>query len=113
MNKGSISASLLFRLLVIMKKYAEKFYKGIAWQNCRNAYMKKVHGLCEDCMEMGIYNPAEEVHHVIELNANNINDPTISLNMNNLRALCRECHRKRHGKQMRYKVDKYGRVEPI
>ena len=96
-----------------MKTYAERFYKSTNWQNCRNAYMKKVHGLCEDCMEKGEYRPAEEVHHLIELNAQNINDPEITLNMNNLRALCRECHRRRHGNKKRYKVDRYGRVEPL
>ena len=113
MNKPRFISRLLVRLQMSMKKYAEKFYKGIAWRNCRNAYMKKVHGLCEDCMENGDYVPAEEVHHIIELNPGNINNPAISLNENNLRALCRSCHRKRHGNIKRYKVDEWGRVEPI
>lgn len=96
-----------------MKKYAESFYKSIAWQNCRNAYMKKVGGLCEDCLKENKITPAEEVHHIKWITPQNINDPNVTLNWKNLVALCREHHRQRHGaKQMRYKVDEFGRVTP-
>ena len=93
-----------------MKPYAEKFYKSIAWQNCRNSYMSKAKGLCEKCLERGLIVPAEEVHHKIHLSPENINDPSIALNDENLIALCRECHRQIHGNQKRYKVDEWGRV---
>lgn len=75
--------------------------------------MKKVHGLCEDCLAEGKLNPAEEVHHIVFLTPNNINDPKVALNWENLVALCRECHRKRHGARVtRYSIDEYGRVTP-
>lgn len=35
---------------------------------------------------------ATEVHHIIELNPNNVNDPNICLNESNLQSLCHECH---------------------
>lgn len=94
-----------------MKPYAEKFYKSIQWTKCRNAYMKSVGGLCEDCMKEGRVTAAEEVHHIKFITPDNINDPNVTLNWNNLVALCRECHRKRHGaRQRRYDVDEWGRV---
>ena len=75
--------------------------------------MKSVGGLCEDCYKNGKITPAEEVHHIVWLNETNIHDPNITLNWRNLVALCRECHRKRHGaRQTRYTVDEFGRVTP-
>lgn len=73
--------------------------------------MKSVGGLCEDCAKKGKVTPAEEVHHIKFITPENINDPNVTLNWNNLVALCRECHRKRHGaRQRRYDVDEWGRV---
>lgn len=94
-----------------MKDFAKDFYKSRAWQDCRNGYMQKVNGLCEDCLAIGVYKPAQIVHHVIELTPENINDATISLSWSNLRAVCRECHAKAHGaRPRRYQVDELGRV---
>ena len=96
-----------------MKEYAREFYLSKAWRNTRDAYLKSVGGLCEDCLEKGIYNAAEEVHHVKFITPGNINDPSVTLAWSNLRALCRECHRRRHTKKnLRYKVDEFGRVSP-
>ena len=78
------------------KAFARKFYSSKAWQSCRNEYMKRAHYLCEDCLKRGIYKPAKEVHHIEELTPDNIYRPEISLNFNNLVALCKECHKARH-----------------
>ena len=94
------------------KDYAKNFYNSQAWQDCRNAYMERVGGLCEDCLARGIYRPAEIVHHIIEISPVNIERPEVTLNPKNLRALCRECHAASHGARVRrYKVDEMGRVE--
>ena len=95
-----------------MKQYAEQFYKSTAWKNCRNNKLKKAYGLCEVCFSKGLVVPAEEVHHKIHITPDNINDPNITLNENNLVAVCRECHRNFHGKPKRYEVDEWGRVKP-
>ena len=96
-----------------MKQYAEQFYKSTTWQNCRDAYMRKAKGLCEDCLKKGLIVAAEEVHHITFITPDNINDPNITLNQSNLVALCRDCHRKRHGNKKRYQIDQWGRVKPI
>lgn len=74
------------------KEYAKSFYKSKAWQRCRDEYAKSVNWLCEDCLEQGIYKPGEIVHHMIEITPENINDPMVTLNWDNLRLVCRECH---------------------
>ncbi len=93
-----------------MKPFAEKLYKSKAWQSCREAYSKSVGGLCEECLEKGIYEPGVIVHHKVKLTPDNIDNPEITLNWNNLQLLCRDCHAKMHGKRKRYKVDEMGRV---
>lgn len=94
------------------KDFSVGFYHSAAWRHCRDAYAKSIGHLCQDCLEHGIYTPMVEVHHMIELTPENINDPEITLNWKNLRGLCRECHRARHEKikPKRYKVNEAGRV---
>ena len=85
------------------------FYKTQAWQDCRASYLKRQGGLCEVCLSKGIYTPAEIVHHKVHITAQNVNDPEVTLNHDNLQALCRECHGEVHGGR-RYKIDATGHV---
>lgn len=78
------------------KPFARRFYSSKAWQDCRNEYARRRHYLCENCLRQGIYKPGEIVHHVIELDPVNIENPEIALNFNNLCLLCRDCHAKAH-----------------
>lgn len=96
-------------------KATHGFYKTNRWCICRDAYLKKVSYLCEDCLEKGIVKGADEVHHIIHLNAVNMNDPKIAFNEQNLKALCKACHTAQHYKEKakRYKVDEAGRVIPL
>ena len=98
-----------------MKDFAKKLYNTQSWKDCRAFVWSRDHGLCVDCSKKGLTTPAEEVHHIIELTPDNVNDPTVSLNPDNLVSLCRECHRARHNKQVhpRYIIDEFGRVQPI
>ena len=78
------------------KAFAKKFYSSKAWQACRNEYARDRHYLCENCLRKGIYRAGEIVHHKIELDPININNPEITLNFNNLELLCRDCHAAMH-----------------
>ena len=94
-----------------MREFAERFYNSAAWRETRKAYAKSKGGLCERCLAKGIYRPGEAVHHRIHLTPENILDPTVSLNWNNLELLCRECHGEEHRTVVRrYTVDDLGRV---
>lgn len=75
------------------KDYALSFYKGRAWIKCRDGYMQSQHYVCERCGEL-----AEICHHKIYISPENIHDPNITLNWDNLEALCRTCHQHEHFK---------------
>lgn len=94
-----------------MQQWAVKFYSSTAWKSCREYVKSRDAYICQDCLRRGLYQPAEEVHHITELTPENISDPAISLNPDNLVSLCKECHKARHAKEKkRYKVDEFGRV---
>lgn len=94
-----------------MKPFAEAFYNSPAWKSARKAYAKSKGNLCERCLAKGLYNPGIIVHHKIHLTPENIGDPSITLNWDNLELLCRDCHGEEHKKiRRRYTVDELGRV---
>ena len=93
------------------RDFAKSFYSSRAWTDCRNAYAKSVGGLCERCLAHGIYRPGEIVHHKCYISPDNVNDPTVTLNWENLELLCREHHAEEHeGRKQRYRLDALGRV---
>lgn len=97
-----------------MKPYAEKFYSSKAWKNTRAAYAKSKRNLCELCLDKGLYKPCEIVHHKVELTPDNIDNPDITLNWQNLQCVCRDCHAMIHDRRnLRYKIDELGRVTPL
>ena len=75
----------------VIKEYAKSFYTSKAWRDTQKAYMLSKNYICERCGK-----PAVIVHHKTYITPNNINDPNITLNWNNLEALCRDCHNKEH-----------------
>ncbi len=96
-----------------MKEYAKSFYKSQAWKDCRNAYAARVHHLCENCLARGIYKPGEIVHHIEHITPENISNPEITLNFNNLELVCRDCHAEKHKakKIFRYEISPDGHVK--
>ena len=44
------------------------------------------------------YGRRTEVHHIVHLTNDNVDDPNISINLDNLILLCKECHNKIHGR---------------
>lgn len=78
------------------RDFAKSFYSSKQWQDCREAYLKTVGYKCEDCQAKGIETPAVIVHHIVEIRPQNINDPAVTLNFANLKAVCRQCHADEH-----------------
>ena len=83
---------IITREKYMAKAFAKKFYSTSVWRECRNAYAASRGHLCERCISRGILSYGEIVHHKIELTPENINDPDITLNWDNLQLLCRLCH---------------------
>ena len=96
----------------------EKFYTTWTWRKCRRAYAEAKGNLCERCLSKGIIEPGSkdrplEVHHKIPLTPDNMEDPKVALNWDNLELLCMNCHNEEHGKHKhdrRYMVDEFGRI---
>lgn len=74
-----------------------QFYNSSAWRKVRNVMISKSHGICCRCGKT--FNSRDLiVHHKIFLDAENINNPEIALNCDNLEVLCWECHNHIHSK---------------
>lgn len=67
------------------------FYHSTAWRRLSRAFLCSKYYICERCGK-----PAEIAHHKKYINPGNVNDPAITLNPDNLEALCMECHNKEH-----------------
>ena len=94
-----------------MQEWAKSFYLSPAWKICRAAYSKQVGGLCERCLKRGLIVPGVIVHHKVYLTPENIGDPDVSLNFENLELVCRDCHADEHQRtRRRYVIDEAGRV---
>ena len=92
-------------------EWASAFYKSRMWRNCRDAYANSKGGMCELCGADGLADAGVSVHHKIVLTPENINDPTVTLNWDNLVLLCDKCHKLQHVQHAkRYKVGMDGRV---
>lgn len=87
-------------------KAVEKFYKSKEWQKTRQSYIAYKNGKCERCPSAGVI-----VHHKVYITAQNVHDPEITLNFDNLELLCRKCHNKEHfADEIDYKFDEEGNL---
>ena len=93
-----------------MIRFAHDFYTSAAWIKCARAYKTSVGGLCERCWEKGLVVPGKEVHHKIRLTPENIDDPAVALNWDNLILLCKRCHIEEH-RGKRWRADEFGHVD--
>ena len=73
------------------RDFAKAFYNSKEWETVRQTVLMRDRFLCVECGR-----PAEEVHHIKHLTAENIGDPFITLNINNLKSLCKNCHFEEH-----------------
>lgn len=95
----------------------ENFYRSWTWRKCRKAFAESKNNICERCLKKGIIEPGSkerplEVHHKIPLTAENLNDPKVTLNWDNLELLCKSCHDKeRDKKPKRWQIKPDGSVE--
>ena len=97
-------------------KEVEDFYTSWTWRKCRKAFAESRGDLCERCMKRGIIEPGSkdrplEVHHKVPLTADNVADPKVALNWENLELLCKTCHdEERERKAKRWRIGPDGRV---
>lgn len=75
----------------IAQRFSKGFYNSKQWQTIREYILKRDNYLCIQCGK-----PAEEVHHKVWLTPENIGDPNITSNEDNLVSLCKDCHFETH-----------------
>ena len=101
------------------KEYAQAFYHSKKWKDCRRSYINNRimidGGMCEKCHERLGY----IVHHKVRITPDNINDPDITLNWDNLRWECKACHDEEEGHGLNKKAallvafDEFGQPVPL
>ena len=74
-------------------EYAKPFYNSSRWLKCKEGFMQSKNYICERCGGL-----AYICHHKEHISPQNINDSNITLNWDNLQALCLDCHNAVHGK---------------
>ena len=86
----------------------ERFYKSDRWHAARREVIIRDKGLCVMCGK-----PGTQVHHKIHLTIQNVDDPNVATNPDNLILLCDYCHNEVHhrvGKHQPYVFDKDGNL---
>ena len=84
------------------RKELKKFYDRKAWQVARENALRRDNYLCVLCYKQDKIKPADIVHHIEHLSPQNMDDPAITYNLDNLMSLCNEhhnwIHKGEHGK---------------
>jgi hypothetical protein len=79
------------------KEFAKPFLNSKAWKQCRSGFISERRridgGVCQVCRE----NLGYIVHHKTLLTPQNIQDPEVSLNWDNLSYECKRCHDEHEG----------------
>ena len=94
------------------KNFSKKLYSSKEWKNIRQIVLNRDFYMCQVCGKPN----SKTVHHIIELTPVNINNPTVTINADNLITLCEECHRCVHGdytyskEEVRYVFDADGNL---
>lgn len=74
--------------------YSKSFYNSKNWRKLSKYICISRNWTCEECGCYGV-----QVHHIIEITPDNINDPNITLNESNLQLLCEQCHNSKRKKE--------------
>lgn len=81
------------RCLCLATDKIKKFYNSKQWRRVGKYVIKLKKGICEECGRRG-----NEVHHIIPLTNQNVDNPKISLSVENLQLLCTSCHNAKRSK---------------
>lgn len=84
----------------------KEFYGSTAWKKQRKYRLQMDNYRCARCGGVAV-----DVHHKIKLTEENISNLEISMYLDNLESVCRECHNKEtHGKKHDYMFDECGNL---
>ena len=75
-----------------------KFYQSKPWRSLRIEALERDHYECQECKRQGRVGPAQNVHHIKEVKTH----PHLALDLNNVEAVCVNCHNKEHKRLEKY-----------
>lgn len=78
------------------KPWAKKFYASKAWRELREVLINERGPVCAKCKNIIADTSKLIGHHKIQLTPENINNPDIALNPDNIELVCYDCHNKEH-----------------
>lgn len=87
----SVHGAFVRKGLGMARDFSKSFYNSKTWKDIRQSILIRDAFLCVKCGK-----PAQDVHHIIWLTPENINDPKISMSADNLISLCGNCHKQIH-----------------
>lgn len=87
------------------RDFSKSFYNSKEWKMVRESALRRDNYLCVLCGK-----PADEVHHIKHLSPDNILDTSITLNLDNLASLCRDCHFAEHKEEMQQKKAEWNKT---
>ncbi|MDB8986952.1 HNH endonuclease signature motif containing protein [Parabacteroides merdae] len=74
----------------------DSFYSTDEWKDFRKNIITERGNKCTECGKDILIDKQLHVHHIKELTQENVNDYMISMNPDNVRVVCHECHNKIH-----------------
>lgn len=105
------------------RDFSKHVYHSARWAHLQQVAMQRPNtttgycpsGMCERCYQHGSLVPAKLVHHIKPISPENVNDPSITLNLDNLMRLCQDCHAAVHSsnpdvRPARYAFDESGNL---
>ena len=77
--------------------WAAQFYNSHAWRSLRGRLIVERNYTCEECGGNFAFEPSKLIgHHKKPLTPENITDANITLNPENIKIVCKDCHDKEH-----------------
>lgn len=105
------------------RDFSRHIYHSARWQGIQSLAMQRTEttvgmvppNMCERCYQHGLIKPAKVVHHITWITPENVDDPSVTLNLDNLMRLCQDCHAAVHSKNpdeapRRYLFDEQGNI---
>lgn len=78
------------------QSWAMALYQSRRWRELRQALILERGLRCESCGKL-VAHPSQLIgDHIQELTPDNVNDPAVALNPDNVRLTCEDCHNKKH-----------------
>ena len=79
------------------ESWAARLYNSKAWRDLRRRLIIEAQYKCTICGANHLLDPHHLIgHHQCVLTPNNVNDPAISLNPDNVEIICKQCHDQMH-----------------